>query len=130
MLENSEEFIGHKFFGMPKNNRPDNPNTDFSKNKNYLQNFKETYRTYGIDFNKVIRVWCSWRFDETKDQVAKWKKKIANIYKLGSNNFELLSFRDAVLPRLLTEIGTSHYNDEILRTLSLLSQFSSQRPGM
>lgn len=38
----------------------------------------------------------------------------------------VLSFRDQILPELFKKISTSHYEDEVLRTLSLLRQYELQ----
>ncbi len=125
-LDEIEQEVACKFFGKVKNNRPENPNTDFAKGKRYLEQIKMTYDLYGINFSKLIRVWCAWYFEENNEEMTKWRKKLAIKYKLTPQNFELLSFRDEVIPKLKMEIGTSNYDDEILRTLSLLFQYEKQ----
>jgi hypothetical protein len=40
---------------------------------------------------------------------------------------EYLSFRDKVLPKLFEEVKTSNYDDEILRTFSLLNAYDKQK---
>jgi hypothetical protein len=126
-LEEIQDKIGYKFFGKARNSRPENPKTDFAKGKSYVEQIKKTYHLYGVDFNKVIRVWCSWYFEAENRQIMKLKENLANSYTLKSSNFELLSFRDTVIPELSDAIGTSNYDDEILRTLSLLNQYRIQK---
>jgi hypothetical protein len=45
---------------------------------------------------------------------------------LPEDRFELLSMRDEVLPKLSESIGTSNYDNDILRTISLISQYRKQ----
>ena len=51
---------------------------------------------------------------------------MASEFNLQPDNFEILLFRDEVLTNLLNKIGTSHYDDELLRTLSLISEYRRQ----
>lgn len=125
-LNDIKEMIRYKFFGLPKNLRPDNPNTDFNKGKSYLDSIKATYKKFGLNYEKVIRVWCTWCLTEPDSNIDKWKTEIANEFKLKPDNFEKLPFRDTVFPELLSKIGTAHYDDELLRTLSLLSEYNKQ----
>ncbi len=121
--------VRFKFFGIPKNKRPDNPNTDFSKGKTYLEQIKSTYATFGIDYETVRRVWCTWCLPDNDIQnIENWKQKMAYEFQLKPGNFEILLFRDEVLKVLLDNIGTSNYDDEILRTLSLISEYRKQNP--
>jgi hypothetical protein len=125
--EEIQDKIEYKFFGKARNSRPENLKTDFAKGKSYIEQIKKTYNLYGVDFNEVIRVWCSWYFKVEDRQIKKLKDTLAQSYNLSASNFELLSFRDTVIPDLSDAIGTSNYDDEILRTLSLLNQYKMQR---
>lgn len=127
-LNDIREKIRFKYFGEPYNKRPDNPNTDFAKGKKYLEPIKETYTKFGIDYNLIKRVWCVWCLNDTTDQdIENWKQSLASEFGLRASNFEILSFRDEVLPRLLENIGTAYYDDELLRTLSLIKEYNKQK---
>ena len=126
-IEKLDAKFGYKFFGFPKNKRPSNPNTDYAKEKTYRQNIEKAYENYGFKPTDVIRVLCSWYFKEDKKKLEELIKKEANKYKLEKKNFEFLSFRDDVIPKIQEYIGTAHYDDEILRTFSLLCQYEKQK---
>jgi len=125
-LERIKQEIGFKFFGLPKNRRPDNPNTDFNKGKTYEEQIKNAYDSFGIEWNKVIRVWCLWRYNESEDEISNWKENLEKEYGVKANMFEILSFRDTVIPSLYNKIGTSNYSDEIMRTFSLIKEYNKQ----
>jgi hypothetical protein len=119
--------VRFKFFGIPKNKRPDNLKTDFAKGKTYIEPIKATYNKYGIDYKNVIRVWCTWTLSANDTaKVDTWKEKMATEFNLQTHNFEILLFREEVLSTLLTNIGTANYDDELLRTLSLVSEHRIQ----
>jgi hypothetical protein len=56
-----------------------------------------------------------------------WQEQLAIKYDLKPENFQILLFRDEVLPFMLEIIGTSNYDDEILRIFSLLKQYEKQK---
>jgi|ERR1035437_8584867 hypothetical protein len=125
-LDNIKEKIRYKFFGSTRNSRPGNKKTDFAKGKHYLDQIKATYTKFGIDYNEVIRVWCTWCLPNKEVSLDKWKKELAEEFNLQPDNFQLLLFRDTVLPTLLDNIGTAYYDDELLRTLSLIKEYNRQ----
>ena len=125
-LSQIENKIDGKFFGAPDNKRPENSNTDFAKSKSYLKQIQDTYSVYGIEFSKVIRVWCEWCYQEDQASRDTFRRKLSAKYGLPPENFMLLSFRDHVLKELNESVGTSNYDDEIMRTLSVLREFASQ----
>ena len=45
---------------------------------------------------------------------------------LTGEAIDILSFRDVVIPSLMEKIGTSNYEDDVLRTLSFVLQFQKQ----
>ena len=59
-LHSLKNDIRFKFFGVPKNKRPDNPNTDFNKGKTYRPQIQSAYNQFGFQRNEVIRVWYLW----------------------------------------------------------------------
>ena len=64
-----------KFFGIPRNNRPDNPNTDFNKGKTYKNQIEHAYNQIGFEWNNVIRVWCLWYYPNNEEEITNWKKE-------------------------------------------------------
>jgi hypothetical protein len=126
-LKNLFPEIDYKFFGNPKNKRPENKKTDFNKNKNYKKEIEATYNKMGFKWDEVIRVWCLWWYQNDPKTVKIWKKELAKKYHLQEKNFELLSLRDEVFPSLIVSIGTSNYSDDISRTISLMSQYEKQK---
>jgi len=121
-LENLKHDIRFKFFGIPKNKRPDNPNTDFNKGKTYRPQIVNAYRQFGFEWDEVIRVWCLWYHPNEPNVINSWKDDLSQEFDLPAEKFEILSFRDKVLPELSESVGTSNYDDDILRTISLIDQ--------
>ena len=115
-----------KFLCIPRNNRPDNPNTDFNKGKTYKNQIEHAYNQIGFEWNNVIRVWCLWYYPNNEEEITNWKKELSKEFMLPEDRFELLSMRDEVLPKLSESIGTSNYDNDILRTISLISQYRKQ----
>ena len=125
------ERMGYKFFGQTTNKRPDNNKTDFAKGKSYLQPIKHTYEKFGIDFNEVVRVWCTWALGkEERSKLEEWREEMSLKYNIDKSKFDILLFRDNVLSDLLRNIETANYDDELLRTLSLVQQHKKQTQGL
>ena len=126
-LDNIYHLMNYKFFGAPKNSRPDNPKTDFAKGKSYHGSIKKAYETFGLEYKDVVRVWCTWCLTKVdEERIIPWKKEMAKIFQLKPQNFELLSFRDTVLPFIMNEVGTSNYDDDLSRCLSLIKAYNNQ----
>ena len=119
------ELVNFKFFGAPSQRDTANPRTDAARGKSYLEPIKDTYASRGVDFDSVIRVMCGWEFPDGATQTV-WKDSLA--LEFPTDRLELLSFRDQVIPDLRAAVGTANYDDDILRTLSLLTQYDSQKP--
>ncbi len=125
-LEKLTSRINYKFFGTTRNSRPGNPNTDHAKGKSYLTPIIDTYKKFGIDYTKIIRVWCTWALPDCEESIKLWKEKMAADHVLNPSNFQVLNFRDEVMQSLMKNIGTAFYDDELLRTMSLLKEFQKQ----
>jgi hypothetical protein len=126
-IDSISEEVRFKFFGIPKNKRPENLKSDFSKGKTYLEPIKATYAKFGIDYENVKRVWCTWCLSDADiSKIDSWKISMASEFNLQPSNFDILLFRDEVLTTLLNKIGTSNYDDELLRTLSLIGEYNRQ----
>ena len=126
-LKDIKEKFRFKFFGCPNNNRPDNPKTDLAKGKTYLAPIKEAYKDLGIDYYALKRVWCTWREPKKDETTINWKTELAVEFDLKPENFELLIFKDIVIPELFKAVGTANYEDELLRTLSLINEAEKQK---
>lgn len=121
-LDSLKNDIRFKFFGSPKNKRPNNPNTDFNKGKTYRPQIESAYNQFGFNWDEVIRVWCLWFYPSDKSLIDNWREELSSEFSLNADNFEILSMRDEVIPSLIQSIGTSNYDDDILRTISLIDQ--------
>jgi hypothetical protein len=112
-----------KFFGVPT--KKEGKNTDYSKGKTYETKIYETYQAYGLDLQKIKRIWVCWTVIDESDI----NREISNYCEgrnINKNPIEILKFRDQILPALMKEVSTSNYEDDSLRTLSLLRQYEKQ----
>lgn len=111
-----------KFFGtVPERKGRSDGTTDFEKGKSYWKQIEDTYKAVGFDPRKVQRVWVCWilkHHDGTKPVLLKHKPKGQTL----EYTVEVMSLRDFILPQLENAIGTSNYDDEILRTLGFVKQ--------
>lgn len=119
-LEKLKVEFDKKFFGLPpeRKGRSDGT-TDFEKGKLYFESINETYRSLGLDSEKVQRVWVSWT---VKDKEQKFDVEHRVNHLKRTFRVQVLSLRDVILPALENAIGTSNYDDEVLRILSLLKE--------
>jgi hypothetical protein len=119
-------FIEYKFFGTLREKNNKGKNTDKAKNKNYLEQIKDTYKIYGMDYEKISRVWVLWCTDKIEDEnfIIKKDKKYLEI---NNKKIEIISFRDVIIPELENNIGKSNYENDIIRTLSLIIESKKQR---
>ncbi len=106
-----------KFFGVP--DKREGPRTDHTRGKTYFDQILKTYEAYGLKPAEIQRVFCCWTVRD-KETLAPMLKQVSRSY--SARQIQVLSFRDEVLPQLQAIIGTSNYEDEALRTLSLIRQ--------
>ena len=116
-----ESLFRQKFSGVPKPR--EGTNTDHAKGKSSLQHIKSAYDLYGFDFQTLSRVWCCWsvRYGAPAT-VADRLCSVAREYGVTNPTCAVLSLRDDVIPALINKVGTSNYDDDVLRMLSLLEQ--------
>jgi hypothetical protein len=118
-------YFERKFFGLPRERIGHTAGkTDYEKGKNYFLQIERIYQDVGFDPKAVRRVWVCW--------IAKGMTgvQIINHHSPSLNRsfqVELLSLRDQVLPDLKDAIGTSNYDDEVLRTLGFVKQQDLQK---
>jgi len=105
-----------KFRGVPP--QREGTNTDFAKGKTYFDNILQTYRAVGFDPEKIRRVFVTW----TITDIEATNQLVREYHTQHKIKVEVVSFRDTIVPELLDKISTSNYEDEVLRTLSLLRQ--------
>ncbi|MEX0807693.1 MAG: hypothetical protein WD044_03100 [Dongiaceae bacterium] len=111
-----------KFFGKPAD-RPGatDGRTDVERQKNYFDKIEAVYRKVGFDPLKVRRVWVCWILVENEGgsqrSIPYESTCLKRIF-----NIEILSFRDYVLEQLEHKVGTSNYDDSMLRMLGFLKQ--------
>lgn len=109
--------LNRKFFGVPA--PKEGMNTDFAKGKTYTAQINNMYQSLGLNPDLLQRVYVTWAipgFANVQESVVEYSRT-RNVRPI-----EVLSFRDAILPALEQQVGTSNYEDEVLRTLSLLRQ--------
>ncbi|GBD98208.1 hypothetical protein BMS3Abin07_00216 [bacterium BMS3Abin07] len=113
-----------KYFGVPA--KREGQKTDYALGKNYKEQIYQTYKSVGLSPGSIKRVWVCWTVIDDKDldaQIAQYCRK----RKLKKNTIEIISFRDEVIPTLMEKVATANYEDDVLRTLSLLQQFEKQQ---
>jgi len=115
------EIFDKKFLGLPQDR--EGKNTDHAKGKTYFDKIKQTYIGAGFNLSKVNRVFVTWVITD-KDGLDKF---LISYRKKNGVRVGILSFRDQVIPELMKKISTSNYEDEVLRTLSLLRQYDLQK---
>ncbi len=118
-----EQTFERKFFGVPS--KREGPNTDYSRGKNYYPEIKKAYTSVGFVARNVQRLWVTWVVPQ-EDEFDKQLRLYCRKKRLGKNPIRVISFRDAILPTLLSTVGKSNYDDDVLRTLSLLRQYEHQ----
>jgi hypothetical protein len=112
-----------KYFGAPKERA--GANTDFARGRSYYREILRAYKSVGFTPSKVQRVWVTW-VKPQEDDFDSTLLRYCRSRRLGRCPIQIVSFRDDVLPGLLSAVGKSNYNDDVLRTLSLLRQFERQ----
>ncbi len=112
------EIFEKKFLGFTK-----------SRNKRtepFLQEILSTYREYGI---KEIdhRIICVWYSDVSTDEIKKkLKSRLNKKYHKYINTLSIWSLRDKVINSIIKNMGTSNYEDEVLRTISFYREYDEQ----
>ena len=117
------EMFDRKFFGIPQ--KREGKNTDWSKGKTYKESIYNTYSKYGFSPERVNRVWVSWTINEP-ESLDKKLKDYAKEHGIAANPISVVSFRDQIIPELLEVVSTAHYENDTLRTFSLLRQYQAQ----
>jgi hypothetical protein len=113
--------IDRKFFGNPASP------ADIKKSKSFLQNIKDTYESVGFIYEAVRRVWVCWTktgiHKATPNQLLLMLDDCCKEHCLNPGMITVVSFRDEILKDLLQEVEGASYQDDALRTLSLVQKF-------
>lgn len=113
-----QEIFDKKFRGIPP--KKESPKSDWKKGITYFDNIKKTYSLLGIPPSKINRVFVCWFIkDKEKENVDIFLDKYKKKYGI---RVEVLSLKDTILPKLVEAVGTSNYDDEILRTISFFKE--------
>jgi hypothetical protein len=114
------QFFEYKFLGFPR--KREGKKTDYSRGVNYRRQIEDTYKSVGLDPEKIQRVFVCWII---KDQET-YDLALAELQKRHSCTMAVVSFRDIILPALQDAVGTTNYDDEVLRTFSLIKEREKQ----
>jgi len=109
-----------KFSGHPT--QKDGPNTDSTKGKRYGGAIHSMYSRLGLDLAKLKRVWICWTVKDPHNLAT----LVDHYYVRTGIRVEVISFLDEILPQLTEAVSTANYDDEVLRTFSLLKQRAAQ----
>ena len=126
IIDELKESIEFKFFGTLRDKNNKGKNTDKAKNKNYLEQIKITYEVYGMDYEKINRVWVLWCADKIDNKSFKINNG-KEYLEVNNKLIEIISFRDIIIPELEKNIGKSNYENDIIRTLSLIIESKKQK---
>ena len=121
------EKFDRKFFGKPGERDGSSSNTDQAKGKNYFDKILQTYESVGLVPTEVNRVWVCWMVKGRKDPAPFTMTYAVPHLKNKKFDIQVLSMRDHVLNKLEEKIGTSNYDDVILRTLGFIKQRENQQ---
>lgn len=113
-----------KYFGVPP--KREGKKTDYATGKTYENQIYKTYEAVGLNSRSIKRVWVCWTVLGT-DSIDSQMKQYCKKRGLKIDSIEILSFRDVIIPSLMSKVATSNYEDDVLRTLSLLQQFEKQQ---
>jgi len=81
----------------------------------------DAYASFNLELNSVERVFCCWEnLNPATNEALQAFNQNAGF------QVTILSFRDEVLPALTRFVGTANYEDDLLRTLSLIKQWHLQ----
>jgi hypothetical protein len=109
-----------KFSGIPPIR--DGENTDSRRGKRYGAQITFMYRRLGLDIAKVKRIWICWVVKDPEDL----RRALSEYFMRTGHSVEIISFRDVILPALMEAVGTSNYDDDALRTFSLVKEWKKQ----
>lgn len=81
------------------------------------------YQRLGIDLGKIKRIWICWTVKDPDNL----NLHLRNYHSRTGYLVEVISFRDRILPELMATVSTANYDDEVLRTFSLIKEWQNQK---
>jgi hypothetical protein len=109
------ETLKKKFYGdVPVR---EGKRTDYARGISYADKINEMYRTFGLDPKNIQRVACRWAFYSDNKSLDMF---------LNEQGILKLSFRDTILPELEQNLTTAHYEDDGMRTITLIREYRNQ----
>jgi hypothetical protein len=108
----------NKFFGQPPRNQT--PTFVVREDDTNYRKIQSTYALHGIDPVTVRRVWVCWNLGDYGISLS----EIYDYFEQRSvqrDLVEIVSFRDVIVPSLQQRIGSSNYEDDVLRTFSFFA---------
>ncbi|RBP36582.1 hypothetical protein DES53_11621 [Roseimicrobium gellanilyticum] len=113
----------NKFYGQRKEHQtetsvPAQDDPDFQK-------VLKTYAKYSFDASNLKRVWVCWHlsdYEVTHDEIITYFEA----REVRKELVEIISFRDEIIPALEKAVGTSNYEDDVLRTFSFFAERGKQ----
>jgi hypothetical protein len=109
-----------KFSGNPP--AREGLNTDSKKGKNYGGAIGAMYSRLGLDLGKIKRIWICWTVKDPNNL----GRHLIDYHARTGYAVEVISFRDQILPELMEAVSTANYDDEVLRTFSLIKEYEKQ----
>lgn len=115
--------LQNKFFAQPKERQiadfvPPHDDPEYAK-------IQATYELYNFSPTTIRRVWVCWDLGDygvNLDEVRSY----FSARRVSSDLVEVISFRDDVIPALEKQIGSSNYEDDVLRTFSFFAERDAQ----
>jgi len=113
--------LDRKFFGDPASRG------DIDKGESFLKNIQATYESVGFKYEDVRRVWVCWTVKAihkaTQKDIQQMLDDCCKEHGLNPGTITVVSFRDEILKDLLEKVEGANYQDDALRTLSLVQKF-------
>jgi hypothetical protein len=117
------EIFQNKFFAQPKVRQT--PTFIPAKDDVEYLKLQRTYALYNFAPERLKRVWVCWHLDDYSVTVPDIVSYFAD-RDVPQHLVEVISFRDEVVPALERQIGSSNYEDDVLRTFSFFSERDEQ----
>ena len=80
------------------------------------------YSRLGLDLGKIKRIWICWTVKDPDNLNLHLRNYLIRTGYL----VEVISLRDRILPDLMNAVSTANYDDEVLRTFSLIKEWQRQ----
>jgi hypothetical protein len=109
----------NKFFGQPKPKQ--SASCVPAQNDKEYRKIQDTYRSYGFDPATVHRVWVCWNLSDYNIKLSEVQEYFER-RSISRELVEVVSFRDEIVQCLQKQIGSSNYEDDVLRTFSFFAE--------